>query len=455
MLQTPSIAGDNEDNVVLISGESNSANEWTKEQLKSLFDHFTNKNTTTNARLDVLDSRSQHIYTTAASISTSLKGLEEDLQAKIAIHGENLAELAGRADKAESDLDSLVSRAGYTEASVGRLESGTEALEVRSKTLETRLETVESHSQALEIRSEALEETDKLLKKETKAIREQIQLLEPRQETLEDTSRKLLEDADLLKSRTEQQAHQFKWAAWASGGAVLAMAVAIGSTSWMSLSTTEGMGSDVSGKLSELRTDVMGRIESIESNHSDIAEVRRNILLLQEQVDAGFTNSSVLKAQYGSLSNNVQNLDDRLLTVGEHVQDVGSQLRGMDQQLEVIKERIYADDIPLPGTAIDLGLLHDASWLQAQNPHHYVIQLVNVYRKQHLADFVARHRGSLTIDQLSYFKTLHRGRDMYVLLYGNFPKFDQAMSEMEALPTVIQRNRPFLRSIQGVNDTMM
>ena len=69
MLQTPSIAGDNEDNVVLISGESNLANEWTKEQLKSLFEHFTNKNTTTNARLDVLDSRSQHIYATAASIS--------------------------------------------------------------------------------------------------------------------------------------------------------------------------------------------------------------------------------------------------------------------------------------------------------------------------------------------------------------------------------------------------
>ena len=434
MLQTPSIAGDNEDNIVLISGESNSANEWTKEQLKSLFEHFTNKNTTTNARLDVLDSRSQQIYATAASISTSLKGLEEDLQAKIAIHGENLAELADRADKAESELDSLESRAGYTEASVGRLESRAEALEIRSK---------------------ALEETDKLLKQETKAIRDRVRLLEPRQEALEDTSRKLLEDADLLKSRTERQAHQFKWAAWASGGAVLALAVAIGSTSWMSASTTEGMGSGVSGELSELRTHVMGRIERIESNQSDMAEVRQHMGLLQEKVDAGFTNSSVLQEQFGSLSNNVQNLDNRLLTMGEHVQDVGSQLRGMDEQLAVIKERIYADDAPLPGTAVDLGSLHDTSWLQAQNPRHYVIQLVNVYRKQDLADFVARNRGSLTIDQLSYFKTLHRGRDMYVLLYGNFPKFNQAMSEMEALPAAIQRNRPFLRSIKGVNDTMM
>lgn len=420
MLQNPSIAGDNEDNVVLISGESDSANDWTKEQLKSLFEHFTNKNTTTNARLDVLDSRSQHIYATAASISTSLKGLEEDMQAKIAIHGENLTEFADRADKTASELDSLASKADYTEASVGRLESRAEALEIRSK---------------------ALEETDKLLKQETKAIRDRVQLLEPRQEALEDTSRKLLEDADLLKSRTERQAHQFKWAAWASGGAVLALAAAIGTTSWMGVSTTEGMGSNVSGELSELRTNITGRIERIESNQSDIAEVRQNMGLLQEQVDAGFTNSSALQEQYGSLSNNVQ--------------DVGSQLRVMDGQLQVIKERIYADDVPLPGAAVDLGSLHDASWLQAQNPRHYVVQLVNVYRKQDLADFVARHQKSLSMDQLSYFKTLHRGRDMYVLVYGTFPKFNQAMSEMEALPAAIQRNRPFLRSIKGVNDTMM
>ena len=134
-----------------------------------------------------------------------------------------------------------------------------------------------------------------------------------------------------------------------------------------------------------------------------------------------------------------------MLTMGEQVKT----------ELEVIKERIYADDVPLPGTTIDLGSLHDASWLQAQNPGHYVVQLVNVYRKQDLADFVARHQKSLTMDQLSYFKTLHRGRDMYVLLYGNFPRFNQAMSEMEALPAAIQRNRPFLRSIKGVNDTMM
>jgi len=159
------------------------------------------------------------------------------------------------------------------------------------------------------------------------------------------------------------------------------------------------------------------------------------------------------------MSHEVRDLDGRLLAVDSHIQDVGGRLVVMDEQvqqeLEVIKKRIYADDVPLPGAAVDLGSLHDASWLQAQNPRHYVVQLVNVYRKQDLADFVARHQKSLTVDQLSYFKTLHRGRDMYVLLYGNFPGFNQAMSEIEALPAAIQRNRPFLRSIKGVKDTMM
>ncbi len=424
MLQTPSIADDNEDNVTLISSESDSANAWTKEQLKSHFDHFTNRNTATNARLDVLDSRSQQIYSTAASITSSLKGLDENLQAKIAIHGENLTELADRADKAGTELNSLTSQARYTETAVGRLESRSEALEIRSK---------------------ALEETDELLKQETEAIRDRVKLLEPKQKALEGTSRKLLEDTDLLKGRTEQQAHQFKWAAWASGGAILALAVAIGTTSWTGVSTTEGMGSDVSGEISDLRANVMGRIDRIESNQSGIAEVQQSVGVLQEQIDAGFTESKSLQKEYGSLSQEVGNLDGRLLTMGEQVKT----------ELEVIKERIYADDVPLPGTTIDLGSLHDASWLQAQNPSNYVVQLVNVYRKQDLADFVARHQKSLTVDQLSYFKTLHRGRDMYVLLYGNFPRFNQAMSEMEALPAAIQRNRPFLRSIKGVKDTIM
>jgi|GEM_PF-5728048 len=434
MLQTPSIAGDNKDNVTLISSEPDSANAWTKEQLKSLFDHFTNRNTATNARLDVLDSRSQQIYSTAASITSSLKGLEENLQAKIAIHGENLTELADRADKAETELNSLASQSRYTETAVGRLESRSEALEIRSK---------------------ALEETDELLKQETKAIRDRVKLLEPKQKALEGTSRKLLEDTDLLKGRTEQQAHQFKWAAWASGGAILALAAAISTTSWMGVST----GSDVSGEISDLRANVMGRIDRIESNQSGITEVQQSVGVLQEQIDAGFTESKALQKEYGSLSHEVRDLDGRLLAVDSHIQDVGGRLVVMDEQvqqeLEVIKKRIYADDVPLPGAAVDLGSLHDASWLQAQNPRHYVVQLVNVYRKQDLADFVARHQKSLTVDQLSYFKTLHRGRDMYVLLYGNFPGFNQAMSEIEALPAAIQRNRPFLRSIKGVKDTMM
>ena len=111
MLQTPSIAGDNEDNVTLISSEANSANAWTKEQLKSLSEHFTSKNTTTNARLDVLDSRSQQIYATAASITSSLKGLEENLEVRIAIHGEDITKLADRADKVDAEFNSLTSRA--------------------------------------------------------------------------------------------------------------------------------------------------------------------------------------------------------------------------------------------------------------------------------------------------------------------------------------------------------
>jgi len=435
MLQTPSIADDKEDNVTLISSKSDSANAWTEDQLKSLFDHFTNRNTSTNARLDVLDSRSQQIYSTAASITSSLKGLEENLQAKIAIHGGNLTELADRADKAEEELNSLASQARYAETAVGRLESRSEALEIRSK---------------------ALEETDELLKQETEAIRGRVELLEPGQKALENTSRKLLEDTDLLKGRTEQQAHQFKWAAWVSGGAILALAATmITATSWTGLS----QGTEVSGEISVLRADVMGQINRIESNQSGIAEVQQSVGVLQEQIDAGFTESKALQKEYGSLSHEVRDLDGRLLAMDGQFQDVGGRLVVMDkqvqQELKVIKERIYADDVPLPGAAVDLGFLHDASWLQAQNPGNYVVQLVNVYRKQDLADFVARHQKSLTMDQLSYFKTLHRGRDMYVLLYGNFPKFNQAMSGMEALPAAIQRNRPFLRSIKGVNDTIM
>ncbi len=424
------VTKDDADNVVPISSLLGLKNNRAYENLRTIFEHFAGKNAQTDARLDTLDAQTENVAATTERLSSqtaSLTSSVKDLAGELHTTGADV----------ESSLRKLDERAGTAESRLDLLDDKSQQIQAVANELDTR-------TVALEHRSDALEETDNRLAGKAGDLKARLDTLEPSHQKLEHTSRRLAQDTNALQSKAEWLATRFKQATWITAGVILILAVSAGTASWFGMAALEGIGSDANAQIADLRTNLTGRIQGLEAGQSKVTEIHQRLGLLQQQVDARVVDSAALRNEYMALSRDIQGLDGRLLTMNEQFQ----------AELGIIKERLYSGDEDLRGAAFDLSTLRSTSWLQAQNPKHYVVQLVNVYRKRELASFIARHQGYLPLDQLSYFKTVHRGRDIYVLLFGNYPRFSQAIEKAEALPAPLQRNRPYLRTIKGVQNTM-
>ena len=88
-------------------------------------------------------------------------------------------------------------------------------------------------------------------------------------------------------------------------------------------------------------------------------------------------------------------------------------------------------------------------WWLTQNPNRYTLQLLGTYNLSAVKDFI-RSQGS--IDAFSYFKTLHNGRDWYVVVYGTYRNRSEAIGVVEGLPRDIRELNPWARSVRGIQD---
>ncbi|MCP3866541.1 MAG: hypothetical protein GY703_00280 [Gammaproteobacteria bacterium] len=414
-------------------------------------------NTDTQARLDTLDSRSRVLEETTEGLSAktaSLASLTEKLS----------KQLLTTAESQEAAISRLVQHAE-------RAESRLDALDTGSQEHAEALKEFESRTGALERRATEFERADDRLLEDSQVLETRISELEPRNRALEDTSRQLLQDTDAARIRTDGLSHRFKQAAWLAGCSIALLAVATGVTHMSDGQTLDSSGvklnqqisaihSELGGELQRLATlqsGVTDRVNQLEFGQSDdgtrLAQLEggisrlgnlRQIETLQRDMDSIASEVTGSYAEYERLSSDMENLDHRILAMGEQFQS----------EMSVIKEHIYSGDENLTGTSVALSDLKDMVWLRDQDPKHYVVQLVSVYRKRELEDFVARYGNHLHQDQLSYFKTLNRGRDMYVLLHGNYRGFSPAMDSLDDLPGSLQRNRPFVRTVGSVQDAM-
>jgi len=236
------------------------------------------------------------------------------------------------------------------------------------------------------------------------------------------------------------------------------LAAAVGVTNWFGMLTVDGYHLNVNQQISDFRSDlsdqmqqletgqskVTGRMQQLEANQFEVTGIQQQIGTLQQQIDAKVMSSTEMHKEYEVLSKELQDLNSRLLTMSEQFQG----------DLRVINDRIYSGDESSQGTDVDMSSLNGTTWLKTQNPNHYVVQLVSVYRKQDLNHFLTRYQKYLPLDQLSNFQTVHRGRDMYVLLYGSYGKFSHAIEKLETLPAPLQQNRPYVRTMGGVQGSM-
>jgi DNA repair exonuclease SbcCD ATPase subunit len=83
--------------------------------------------------------------------------------------------------------------------------------------------------------------------------------------------------------------------------------------------------------------------------------------------------------------------------------------------------------------------VHDSDWVLAQKPEHLTIELYGSRSKSEAFNYI-REVQHLLIDPVSYVKTEYRGRDWYVVFYGNYATAGESQAIMEVLPPVLRKH---------------
>ena len=77
----------------------------------------------------------------------------------------------------------------------------------------------------------------------------------------------------------------------------------------------------------------------------------------------------------------------------------------------------------------------------------YTIQLLGSHHQKDIINFMKRNNLE---KQTAYYKTTYQGQEWYVLVYGHFQSSSQAKAAIKALPAVMQRNNPWVKSFASV-----
>jgi len=91
--------------------------------------------------------------------------------------------------------------------------------------------------------------------------------------------------------------------------------------------------------------------------------------------------------------------------------------------------------------------IHRESWLLAQKPSYYTIQLIGLQNEKSINKFVKKYK---LFNQVAYYKSLYRKKDWYPLLYGAYPTRREASSAMKKLPQELRKLSPWIRSFSSI-----
>jgi DamX protein len=111
--------------------------------------------------------------------------------------------------------------------------------------------------------------------------------------------------------------------------------------------------------------------------------------------------------------------------------------------------RLVADGTlaSLSAATVDDKSARDIDWLRRQAPDHYTIQLIGTHSREAMEAFIERHGlGS----QAAWFKTSHRDKDWYVVVYGIYADRKLALTELKTLPAGLRRAQPWARRVASV-----
>ncbi|GAB3484254.1 AAA family ATPase [Marinomonas epiphytica] len=104
---------------------------------------------------------------------------------------------------------------------------------------------------------------------------------------------------------------------------------------------------------------------------------------------------------------------------------------------------------PVEPERVEADPFDKTQWWMGQNPNRYTLQLLGTYNLSAVRSFI-REQGS--VDAFSYFKSQYKGREWFVVVYGNYPNRSEAIAVVESLPNDLKALNPWARSVRGIQD---
>lgn len=102
---------------------------------------------------------------------------------------------------------------------------------------------------------------------------------------------------------------------------------------------------------------------------------------------------------------------------------------------------------PAPVAETAAGGASNESWLLAQNPDAYTLQLLATNNKEQLRAFLDKHTFS---EPIAYFAFQRDGKQWYAAVHGAYPEKAQAQNAVAALPPDVGKNPPWIRQFGGI-----
>ena len=349
-------------------------------------------------------------------VESKANQLDIDLQTTEQKHQEQLLDHESRLSTHNRNLHSHETR-------IEQLKTVDEELNLRAEGLRKTTERLDEHGNALEKTTISLREQSHELKKAVTVLDEQNEQLEDKTEQL----------GLQIASNAQSERQHFQ---------TMTMAVSI-----VAILTIIALIYSFINQQSLWQSSMDNDI---------VIERRMNVQLTEQSIQM-----AVAEQHRGQLSNNIEVLQTQLKAEQKKVdgllkasQDKSKKIVQLKGELKNIDDNVQFLNTsvgPLKDYTRNTGelALHNAAWLAQQSGEHFAIQLTSVDSKQKLYQFVEQYGYSLQ-DDLAWFTINSKGKDYYILTYGNFQALSQARAVLSQLPSFMTENSPGISRMKDI-----
>ena len=137
-----------------------------------------------------------------------------------------------------------------------------------------------------------------------------------------------------------------------------------------------------------------------------------------------------------------------LLNGQQHLnQQQSSTINAVGEQVAALDTAINPQ-FDVASSAITIPV-YGSDWVLAQKPELFTIELFGSHTKAEVFNYIRQHQH-LLIDPVSYIQTKYRGRDWYVVFYGNYQNAAEAQAIMGVLPPLLRKGNTQIHNLGWV-----